>query len=278
MSNLLAYIPVLNKRHIEWFKRHPGSNLYLIRQEDAERILPRLSRHMGVLPTEMMVLMIHAVGLVSSVQIFQLGRDDSLQDWSPEWIIADEDVSVAFYERYVHEEGEPRIFENIWARYDMRAVFTAQQAISDCEISSSEFDREVIQRLSLEARRSPDWWRQIASMAMSQSGEILAVARNTHMPTEYECDIFGDPAINRDAGQAGKSCSMHAEIAVITLCAKYGMTLEGGSLYVTTFPCEVCARSIAFAGVKKLYFRDGYSSLNAQDIFRAYGVRIVQVR
>ena len=60
--------------------------------------------------------------------------------------------------------------------------------------------------------------------------------------------------------------------------AKRGIALEGASIYVTTFPCPVCAKSVALSGIKKVYYSKGYSLLDAEDILRAYGVEIVLVK
>ncbi len=182
-----------------------------------------------------------------------------------DWIAADEDVSHLFSEKYLVPAGCNVRFEMIWARYDMKAVQAMQPVANTFPVSSSDFDREVMVRLGLEAKKSPDWWRQIGAMAMTQQGQTV-IACNTHLPTEYETYIFGDPRLNVDAGQLGKYCSIHAEEAVVSLCARYGYKLEGGSIYVTTFPCENCARVIEHSGVKTLYFKDGYSSLNANEV------------
>ena len=52
----------------------------------------------------------------------------------------------------------------------------------------------------------------------------------------------------------------------------------GSSVYVTTFPCINCARLLAEAGVKKVYYRDGYSRLDAETILKDKKVEIVLVQ
>ncbi len=281
-ANLIAYIPTLNQRHLEWFKRHPDSALFLISQTEAEQLLPRLARNMAALPTELVARMVSSEGLVRQAQIFLAGRGnydpDILSPVWKSWILPDEDVSHIFAREYLEPAGCDFNFEMIWARYDMVAVTRNQPVIPDVEISSSELDLELMNTALEISKRSPDWWRTIGALAVSQSGRVLVVACNTHMPNEYETYIFGDPGLNRDAGQEGKYCSIHAEEAVITHCARYGLALEGSDLYVTTFPCERCARQIVQAGVSKVFFRDGFSSLNAQDVLRVNGVKIIQVK
>jgi dCMP deaminase len=271
MPNLAAYIPVLNRRHLEWFKKHPASDLFLISQSEAERLLPRLSRNMAAIPTGMMARMIGLEGLVKSVRSgvgLEIGKS---------WILPDEDVSHLFAEEHLLPKGCEVFFEMIWARYDMAAVHQNQPVIPDVKVSSFEFDRDMMRKAQLIAGKSPDWWRQIGAVAVTPQGIVLASACNAHMPSEYETYIFGDPGLNRDAGQPGKYTSIHAEEAIVAFCAGEGVALREASVYVTTFPCEGCARRLAAAGVKRVFFKEGYSVLNAQDVLRAEGVEIIQV-
>lgn len=281
-ANLIAYVPTLNQRHLEWFKRHPDSALFLISQTEAERLLSRLARNMAALPTEIVARMISSEGWVRRVQVFLPGWEEDDPDFSSpswkSWILPDEDVSHIFAEKYLMPAGCDFNFEMIWARYDMVAVTRNQPVIPDVEISSSELDLELMNTALQISGRSPDWWRQIGALAVSSDERVLVTACNTHLPNEYEAYIFGDPGLNRDAGKEGKYVSIHAEEAVITHCARYGLALDGSHLYVTTFPCERCARQIVQAGVNKVFFRHGFSSLNAQDDLRVNGVRIIQVK
>lgn len=279
MSGLIAYIPVLNQRHTDWFNSHPKSHLYLISQEMAQELIPRLARNISALSTEMVANSVRANRLVGDVAIFDPDQ------WNPRlvssawgtWILPDEDVSHIVVERYLKPAGAKSEFEMIWARWDMTSVHKNQPVIADVRVSNSALDNIRMKLAEARLTDSPDWWRQIGAVAFSSTGKPIAVACNIHMPNEYETYIFGDPRLNVDAGQKGKYTSLHAERAVISLCAKHGSPLLEASLYVTTFPCEDCAREIAFAGVKHLFFREGYSVLNAQEVLRSYGVEIVQV-
>jgi dCMP deaminase len=60
--------------------------------------------------------------------------------------------------------------------------------------------------------------------------------------------------------------------------AKEGVSLKEGSIYVTTFPCSNCARLLCEAGIKKVFYKNGYSRLDAESIFKFYGVEIVLVK
>ena len=130
MSNLVAYIPVLNQRHLDWFAKHPDSHLFLISQRMAEHMLPRLSRNMGAVPTEITLKSIHANRLVSRVAIFDP------ENWDPrivnstwlgpggmnDFILPDEDISYEVAKKYLELVSARFTFEMIWSRWDMTAV------------------------------------------------------------------------------------------------------------------------------------------------------------
>lgn len=276
--DLIAYIPTLNQRHLDWFDKHRDSNLLLIDQSYAQMLLPRLERNMAALPTRLVAQMIASQKLVLDVRILQTdweGPCDAIYD---SFILPDEDISHLVAEKYLLNSGCQVSFEMIWARWDMRAVVAEQPVIPDVEVSMDEFAQKMIRDVRQYAERSPDWWRQVGAAVTDRNGRLLAIACNTHVPNEYETYIFGDPAVNRDAGQRGKSCARHAEMGAIAECARHGLAVEGGSIYVSTFPCEICAPVIADAGVREVYYQDGYSSLNALDTFRSRNVKLIQVK
>ncbi len=279
-QNLIAYIPTLNQRHIDWLSKYSDCTLLLVSEKDAYDLLPRLARNMAGLPAVTMLRMISSLNLVRKVRIFNPlfpGLDSSPH--AEECIILpDEDISHLLAEKYLLPAECNVAYEMIWARWDMTAILQNQPVIPHVEISTDQFDVEFLSELKKFSGRSPDWWRRVAAAAISRDGKVLATACNTHMPNEYETYIFGDPSINRDAGQMGKSCVIHAEQSVIIKCARYGHALEGATLYVTTFPCEMCAREISASGVHTVYFSEGFSSLNAQEVFKTHGVKLIQVK
>ena len=94
----------------------------------------------------------------------------------------------------------------------------------------------------------------------------------------YTLETLGDPRSNFDAGQnIDLQKNIHAEVGVIAEAARRGIALKGADLFVTTFPCPVCAKSVAEAGIKRVYFKDGYSLLDAMDIFKTKGIEVIQV-
>jgi len=272
MTNLIAYIPVLNKRYYDWLKKYSFSNLYLISQEEAETLLPRLSR-------------MRTIGL-SSCNIASIIADQQLvclvhHKNCPKYfsdgqiIMPDEDVCHAYSDK--HFKPNARLtFEKIWARYDMTAIKSKEPIQSGLETSSDSFYHAFISHAYKMAEKSPDWWRQVGAVIFK--GDIAIFSGfNEHFPCEYEQDALGDPALNREAGEKGKSLALHAEESCISECARLGVSTQNASIFVTCFPCERCARLIVKSGIKRVFFKEGYSSLNAEEVFRTYKVAVIKI-
>ena len=114
-------------------------------------------------------------------------------------------------------------------------------------------------------------------VALVKDKKVILTAHQIPFPSEYSVNTFGDPRSNFDAGETNVGKLIHAEEKVIAEAARKGIATDGASIYTTTFPCPMCAKTIIVAGIKKLYYQKGYSMLDAEDILRAYGVEIVMV-
>jgi dCMP deaminase len=57
----------------------------------------------------------------------------------------------------------------------------------------------------------------------------------------------------------------HAEANVIATAARRGIHTDGCVLYVTHHPCSACSRLIIQAGIKRVYFGEGTTSMPAAE-------------
>lgn len=48
--------------------------------------------------------------------------------------------------------------------------------------------------------------------------------------------------------------SVHAEANAIAFAAKFGIAIDGATLYTTVSPCKTCAQLIINSGIKKVYY------------------------
>ena len=98
------------------------------------------------------------------------------------------------------------------------------------------------------------------------------------MPADQVAYLLGDPRSNFEQGAAIEmSVASHAERRVQAIAARDGIGTRGCDLYVTTFPCPPCAYAWAESGIRRLFYRDGYSTLEAAPALQAAGIEIVRV-
>jgi dCMP deaminase len=94
--------------------------------------------------------------------------------------------------------------------------------------------------------------------------QILATGYNGSMPgvehcsEEGKCYRRGSGA--SDAGKYDNCRSIHAEANAIAQAAKHGISVKDSSIYVTLYPCYVCTKLLASAGIKKVYYEYEYRS------------------
>lgn len=66
----------------------------------------------------------------------------------------------------------------------------------------------------------------------------------------------------------------HAEANAIAQAARYGISVEGATLYTTLAPCYVCLKLIATARIRAVYFEQSYDSATPErDLFWQNAVR-----
>ncbi len=72
--------------------------------------------------------------------------------------------------------------------------------------------------------------------------------------------------------------TIHAEQNAILHAAKYGISLEGSTLYLSMEPCRTCAMSIVSVGIKKVVAEKRYhAAQESREILQKCGVELVVV-
>ena len=69
------------------------------------------------------------------------------------------------------------------------------------------------------------------------------------------------------SGQRHEICrGLHAEQNAIIQAARYGIDIEGSSIYITTEPCSVCAKMLINAGIKEIVFAVAYPDKLSEEL------------
>jgi len=271
---IVSYIPALHKGYLDFFRKYSGEKLFVL---DKKFVLetPRLERDIRALEPEEIKTAVEALKIFSEVEVLDNEKLEDLKNLE-EIILPDEDVNRNFAGKYL--PGLNVQFISVFLRWDKQISTTEFVVPPDRTISQDDLDREFMAAAKKESGKSPDWWRQIGA-AIVKDGKIMALKHNAVLFSEYSLNAFGDPRSNFDAGQNIELVkTIHAEANAIAEAARKGLSLEGAAMYVTTFPCPVCAKLLAVSGIKKLYYQKGYSLLDAEDVLRAFGVEIILVK
>lgn len=73
--------------------------------------------------------------------------------------------------------------------------------------------------------------------------------------------------------------TIHAEMNAILQCAKFGISTDGASLYVTDFPCLQCTKSLLQAGIKEInYIRNYHNDEYAMKLINLKNIRLNQIK
>lgn len=73
--------------------------------------------------------------------------------------------------------------------------------------------------------------------------------------------------------------TIHAEMNAILQCAKFRISTDGASLYVTDFPCLQCTKSLLQAGIKEInYIRNYHNDEYAMKLIKLKNIRLNQIK
>jgi len=94
------------------------------------------------------------------------------------------------------------------------------------------------------------------------------------------CDEIGHEMhtiIHEDNSQSNHCIrTTHAEQNAICQAARFGIALEGGTIYVKMAPCYTCAKMIINAGIKRVVCNQDYhASKRSKEIFKEAGIEFV---
>jgi dCMP deaminase len=275
MNTIIAYVPVLHAGYVRFFEKY-GGNLYLIDPSVVPEV-EYLVRDLRALDVHDMCDAIYSLNVFKQITVLDQKNLLSCDHFpSGKIILPDEDVSQQFVQKYLPNRSDV-VFDSIFLRWNWGNVTSAHRVSADASLTYDDFHQHLMAQAYRASQQSPDWWRQVGALVM-KNGEVLDVFYNEHLPTSAAAYAEGDPRTPFNPGERiDLSLALHAEAAIVSWAALKGISLRGASVYVTTFPCPGCARLLARSGIHQVYFSEGYSLLDAEDIFRHFGVEIIHV-
>ncbi|MBI4101379.1 MAG: hypothetical protein HY443_00250 [Candidatus Nealsonbacteria bacterium] len=269
---LILHVPVIHRGYLDFFEksREQFSGIFILSREFLDE-LSETKPDIASLEESTVKDLLQKMGFNGIAILY---RNDMDRVRGKNIVLIQDEISRNLAKKYL--PGENIEWQSVFLRWDREKVL-AENSPGDIKISREENDLRMIEEARLESRKTGDWWRQIGAVLV-KDGEIVFRGFNRDLPSDHTPYQVGEV---RDFFRAGErhdlASTIHAEENIIAQAAKKGVSLEGSSLYVTTFPCPVCAKLIACSGIKKLYFAQGGSNFDAKIVLESSGVDIVQV-
>lgn len=269
---LVLYVPAIHRGYMELLQRSSATTIYVLGRtylrefgyfgKEIRALEPiQAAGFLGVLPFH--IVRVLEPKVLSNLRVFS------------RFVIPDEPLLRAFAAKYL--SGREIEWNSVFLRWDENKVLS-QMPVDGIRTVSSLYHCRMMQRALALSVKTSDWWRQVGAVLVKDR-KVLFETFNRHLPTEHTPYINGDP---RDVIKAGTrselASAIHCEQQVIAQAALRGRRLKGCHLYVTTFPCPVCAKLIALSGIRRCYFKDGHASLDGQSIMESFGVVLSRVQ
>ena len=118
--------------------------------------------------------------------------------------------------------------------------------------------------------------------------QILATGYNGAMPGTTHCtdegECFRRSLSIPDIDKYNFCRATHAEANALAQAARYGISVEGASVYTTLAPCYVCLKLLATARIREIYYEHQYESQNLkrdkfwQQAIKGAGIKLTQLK
>lgn len=130
----------------------------------------------------------------------------------------------------------------------------------------------------LVASRATCTRRKVGAVLVKEK-RILCSGYNGAPALVPHCSVTGclRSQLNVPSGEKHELCrGVHAEQNVIIQAACHGIPVNESVLYCTHQPCSICAKMIINAGIKKVYYKDGYDDPATRYMFDKANIELIQ--
>jgi dCMP deaminase len=264
------YLPVIHAGYLDLLERHAQADVGVLGSDIIETV-PYLRKEIRALTPERAAQLLTGIGRTALV--ISIPDLPNLSDTYDTVVMPNDDVSRELAPHFENVEYEP-----VFLRWDRENARVNQEVTPTRTIMADDTQAEPIVAALSEASRSTSWWRRVGAAVANDEGGLMLQAHNGAIPTPYSNWIDGDPRNTAKRGQDMElSNEMHAEARLIAEAARTGKSLEGSSIYVSTFPCPTCAKLIVESGISRCYFAEGYAVLDGEEIMKRAGIELIKI-
>ena len=138
------------------------------------------------------------------------------------------------------------------------------------------WDEYFLDMARLVSQRATCLRRKVGAVLVKEK-RILATGYNGAPTGLAHCSDVGclREKLKIPSGERHELCrGLHAEQNAIIQASLYGVSIKGGTLYITNHPCTICAKMLINAGIKDIVISKGYPDRRAADLLRAGRVKL----
>lgn len=110
-----------------------------------------------------------------------------------------------------------------------------------------------------------------------KNGAIVAQGYNNVTGGVNDCTKVGciRDELHIKSGERREVCrAICAEQLAISEAARNGVSLDGSTAYVTTFPCYICAKMLTSAGISEIVYDKEYPDSLSQNFLNEAGIEV----
>ncbi|MFA6804978.1 MAG: cytidine/deoxycytidylate deaminase family protein [Candidatus Methanomethylophilaceae archaeon] len=106
---------------------------------------------------------------------------------------------------------------------------------------------------------------------------ILSTGYNGSPKGTRHCEELGciREQLNIPSGTRHELCrGVHAEQNAVAQAAYFGVSVNGGTVYCTTFPCSMCAKILINSGITEIVYDNGYMDELSKELLAETDIKI----
>jgi dCMP deaminase len=118
-----------------------------------------------------------------------------------------------------------------------------------------DFDKYFM-NIALAVRSRANCLGRKVGAALVVKNRIVSTGYNGVPQGMKNCEDGGcDRCVNRESGKGYDNCiCVHAEDNALLTAARFGIAVEGGTIYSTLRPCFTCMKALHQAGIRAVYY------------------------
>jgi len=146
-------------------------------------------------------------------------------------------------------------------------------------MSRPSWERYFMDITHLVAKRSTCIRRQVGAILVKDK-RVLATGYNGAPSGIAHCIDIGCFRENNKvpSGERHELCrGSHAEQNAIVQAATHGIPIKDAILFCTNLPCSICIKMIINAGIKTIFYEEGYPDNLSEELIREAGITLTKI-